>query len=227
MTLSIKNWDSVYEKADTRKCKDMKWIAVPTKMDGLRFKKIAAHKDKYKVFSCWILLLQIASKMPERGVLKSELGDLTFEDMELMTGFPADGFKLILPFLVQIQWITDSSGDHPDSIPKKQEIILTTRQDNTGHNKTIQTKSKNFQKPTIEEVYNYCVQRKNTINAETFVAHYEANGWKVGSNKMKNWKAAVVTWEARNNKFSNNTSRGIEPPKSESIADVLEQQRNR
>ncbi len=56
----------------------------------------------------------------------------------------------------------------------------------------------NFKKPTINEVYAYCQERKSTVNAESFVTHYDSNGWMIGGrSKMKNWKAAVRQWEIR------------------------------
>ena len=58
-------------------------------------------------------------------------------------------------------------------------------------------KSKRFVKPTVEEVEAYCTSRGNTVNAQRFIDHYESNGWKVGKNPMKDWKAAVRTWESR------------------------------
>jgi len=54
---------------------------------------------------------------------------------------------------------------------------------------------KGFTKPTFAEVEAYCLERKNGIRPAQFLAFYESNGWKVGKNPMKNWKAAVVTWE--------------------------------
>ena len=54
---------------------------------------------------------------------------------------------------------------------------------------------KRFTAPTIEEVKEYCSERKNGVDAERFVNYYTANGWKVGKNPMKDWKAAVRTWE--------------------------------
>lgn len=67
-------------------------------------------------------------------------------------------------------------------------------------------KRKRFIPPTVEEVKAYCQSRKNNIDAERFVDYYTANGWLVGKNKMKDWKAAVRTWE-RNN-FNNNNNAG-------------------
>ena len=57
------------------------------------------------------------------------------------------------------------------------------------------TKTKRFIKPSLAEVKTYCQERQNNVDAERFVNYYEANGWKVGKNSMKDWKAAVRTWE--------------------------------
>jgi hypothetical protein len=58
-------------------------------------------------------------------------------------------------------------------------------------------KTKNFKPPTIDEVKAYCTERKNGVDAERFVDFYEAKGWMLGKNKMKDWKAAVRTWERK------------------------------
>ena len=50
-------------------------------------------------------------------------------------------------------------------------------------------------RPTIEEVSTYCRERKNNVDPQAFIDHYTSNGWKVGRNPMKDWKAAVRTWE--------------------------------
>ena len=62
-------------------------------------------------------------------------------------------------------------------------------------------KSKKFVKPTVEQVRDYCQERQNGVNPEKFVDYYDSNGWKVGKNPMKDWKAAVRTWEK--NGYSN------------------------
>lgn len=54
-----------------------------------------------------------------------------------------------------------------------------------------------FSPPTIVEVAAYCRERNNGVDADRFVAYYQSNGWKVGKNKMKDWKAAVRTWERK------------------------------
>lgn len=52
-----------------------------------------------------------------------------------------------------------------------------------------------FKKPTLEEVKEYCLERKNNIDPENFINFYESKGWFVGKNKMKDWKACIRTWE--------------------------------
>ena len=57
---------------------------------------------------------------------------------------------------------------------------------------------KRFIPPTIEEVAAYCQKRGNGVDANMFVSHYAAIGWMIGKNKMRDWQAAVRTWERNN-----------------------------
>ena len=63
--------------------------------------------------------------------------------------------------------------------------------DKEKNKKTI----KRFTPPTVEEVRLYCTERGNNVDPQTFVDFYEAKGWMVGSNHMKDWRACVRTWE--------------------------------
>ncbi|MDE6183084.1 MAG: hypothetical protein K2F53_01520, partial [Rikenellaceae bacterium] len=64
-------------------------------------------------------------------------------------------------------------------------------------------RAKRFVPPTIEEVAAYCAERKNSVSPAKFINYYISNGWRVGKNPMKDWKAAVRTWE--NNNYNNGT----------------------
>lgn len=68
-------------------------------------------------------------------------------------------------------------------------------------NNSVQKKRTRFSPPTIDEVKAYCKERNNNVDAERFIDYYNSNGWMVGKNKMKDWKAAVRTWE--NNGYGN------------------------
>lgn len=71
--------------------------------------------------------------------------------------------------------------------------------------------SHRFTKPTIQELKEYCLERKNEVDAEQFFNYYESNGWKVGRNSMKDWKSAVRTWERNNKQFAKTQTVKAEP----------------
>lgn len=56
-------------------------------------------------------------------------------------------------------------------------------------------RAREFVRPTLEEVVNYCRERGNAVDPERWFSYYESNGWRVGRNAMKDWRAAVRTWE--------------------------------
>ena len=60
-----------------------------------------------------------------------------------------------------------------------------------------ESKEKRFAPPSLDEVKEYCQERNNGIDPQRFINFYEAKGWMIGKNKMKNWKAAVRNWESR------------------------------
>jgi hypothetical protein len=56
-----------------------------------------------------------------------------------------------------------------------------------------------FAPPSVEEVKAYCDDRNNGIDPESFIDFYSSKGWKVGNQPMKDWQAAIRTWERRHN----------------------------
>jgi hypothetical protein len=55
----------------------------------------------------------------------------------------------------------------------------------------------------VEEVTAYCHERGNQVDPQQWFDHYSSNGWRVGKNPMKDWRAAVRTWERNGENFSN------------------------
>jgi hypothetical protein len=78
-------------------------------------------------------------------------------------------------------------------------------------NKEIK-KGATFVPPTLQEVSTYCKERKNSIDPQKWLDHYTSNGWMVGKNKMKNWQAAVRTWENSDIGSGNGSRKGFSPP---------------
>ena len=71
--------------------------------------------------------------------------------------------------------------------------------DNVIDIKKSEGKTSRFTPPTIQEVKSFIDEKGYSIDAETFIAFYESNGWMVGKNKMKDWRMAIVTWSKRDN----------------------------
>jgi len=86
----------------------------------------------------------------------------------------------------------------------------------------VKEKKAAFVKPTVVEIYDYACEKLSNDDAlvftEKFHAHYEANGWKVGRNQMKDWKAAVRTWDLSKFATTNQTQTKIKNGKFDSDA---------
>lgn len=101
-------------------------------------------------------------------------------------------------------FIQDSKGT------SRQQGMDNPIQDSKGTSRESVENSKVFIVPSVAEVQAYCYERGNGIDAENFVDFYKSNGWKVGKNKMQDWKAVVRRWEKNEqNKHSLNKNKFI------------------
>ena len=109
-----------------------------------------------------------------------------------------------------------SHGSLKTILPEVQKLDTNnTEYSNTENNNTEKRRAGKpapspkggFKPPTLEEVQAYCAERGNLVDAQSFVDFYESKGWYVGKNKMKDWKAAVRTWERRNKSVPRRMSR--------------------
>lgn len=111
------------------------------------------------------------------------------------------------------RWQNTSDTNEYKSTAEIQKNTSGTKQNKTKQDKTIQNeesisasddakparaKKKSFDPPTVDEVKAYCDEQGfGTINPAAFVDYYEANGWRVGSHPMKDWRATVRNWARR------------------------------
>lgn len=140
----IRDWKDHFEKADMRKSTRFHWVAMPTRHDGKGFKRISRMADAFVVFGAWNLIVQIAAKMPDPGTLLDDDGPVGPDEMELITGFPAEGFARALAVVTdpKIGWmeaveeseLTPPSGDRPDGTRKPSGNRPATYT-HTSHNK--------------------------------------------------------------------------------------------
>ena len=85
----------------------------------------------------------------------------------------------------------------PTNVRQSPDMPATTNREDKEDKKIKNNSSMRFAPPSIEEVRSYCSERHNNVDAQRFIDFYEAKGWMVGKNKMKDWKACVRTWERR------------------------------
>lgn len=88
------------------------------------------------------------------------------------------------------------------NITKIDNKVIDNKREGADKPAPLPTKTKRFVKPTLDDVRAYCMERQNSVDPESFIDFYESKGWKVGNQPMKDWKAAVRTWERRDNKRS-------------------------
>ena len=90
-------------------------------------------------------------------------------------------------------------NQHTQEEPKQEEPEekQQTEKEELPEKTAEKPKAKNFEKPTVEEIQAYCMERKNSVDAQTFFDFYESKGWKIGTAKMKDWRASVRNWERR------------------------------
>tara|TARA_R100001460_G_scaffold7790_3_gene19578 strand:- start:3932 stop:4585 length:654 start_codon:yes stop_codon:yes gene_type:complete len=121
-----------------------------------------------------------------------------------------NGDKWFIPDFIDFQY-----GElNPNSNVHKSVISLLQRYNLEGYVKGLQTlpnteqdkdivivkdkvkaKAKRFVKPSLSDLEDYCIERNNKVDVVKFFNYYESNGWKVGKNPMKDWRAAIRTWE--------------------------------
>ena len=90
-------------------------------------------------------------------------------------------------------------NQHTQEEPKQEELEEKPQaeKDEPTEKPSEKPKAKNFKKPTVEEIQAYCTERKNSVDARAFFDFYESKGWKIGTAKMKDWRASVRNWERR------------------------------
>ena len=109
------------------------------------------------------------------------------------------GQKWFVPKFIEFQYGVLNANSRPhQSVIKQIERYNLYDLEETKLIETVKPTIKRFKKPTGEEVHLYCNERKNKVCADTFIDFYDSNGWKVGKNPMKDWRAAVRNWEKNN-----------------------------
>lgn len=133
-----------------------------------------------------------------------ENGTIILPKVMEMIGFETDWAKKKREYRTQKGQVEDSErtnqGQCPDNVLPMSDKSIEIRDKRLEiRDKSIERESKernthpHFMPPTVEEVYLYCEQRHNGIDAQRFVDYYTAKGWK----NITDWKAQIRVWESR------------------------------
>lgn len=109
-----------------------------------------------------------------------------------------------------------------DLIDQQQHRREINRANRSGKTDKPKETAPRMEKPTMEELKNYCREKGYNINTESFYSYYESNGWKIGGRTaMKNWKAAVQSWAAREKKGGTLWNKDSTDADTEQYADMF------
>ena len=126
-----------------------------------------------------------------------QLSDLGHVEVE----YDRKGKSIVSRRIYPIQNIERTYSENLKKVFRKsKEGYSENLKGNTTSNNTTSNNSnraKRFSPPSIDEVNQYCKERSNNIDAEYFIDFYQSKNWMVGKNKMKDWRAAIRTWEKK------------------------------
>lgn len=144
----------------------------------------------------------------KRFVLSFDSGVIVIKHWRLNNYLQKDRHKTTTYVEEMAQLSIDEKGAYTEKNgiqgPMYTECIQTVYTDKNSIDKNSKDykekdkrESRNFVPPSLSEVEAYCQERNNGINPQHFIDFYASKGWMIGKNKMKDWKAAVRTWEQR------------------------------
>lgn len=93
------------------------------------------------------------------------------------------------------QSVANLAVNVPANVPAPVPVNLSTTTSGGRGTADKPPRASRFTPPSVEEVRVYCAERKNSVDPERFVDFYASKGWLVGKSKMKDWRAAVRSWE--------------------------------
>lgn len=174
-------------------------------------------REQFTFYRSYYEALKNLPKRDQTAVLMAVIGYALDETEPNISGVPLSVFTLIRPTLdsgrnkaknrmnkrgsscYQTENKTETKQEQTDKEGEKErEVEGESESENDSYTPpTPSSRGKRFSPPTVDEVREYCQERNNGIDAAAFVDFYAARGWMIGKTHMKDWKAAVRTWERR------------------------------
>jgi hypothetical protein len=187
------------------------------------FYRLIVNCDDYGRFDARLPILK-ARLFPLKSVTEKQISDALHKlsTVGIVTVYEYDG----RPYLQLVTWdkhqqirAKKSKYPAPDEICNQmisndikcpRNPIQSESNPNPNPSNICADKPHRFTPPTLEEVAAYCKERNNGVDPQKWYDFYSAKGWMIGKNKMKDWKAAVRTWE-KSDDFGNGRSKSSNP----------------
>ena len=171
----------------------------------------------------WKLIVSLSFLHRKLRISSSKVKNILLNINKWNVSFEGSQVSIFIPKFTELmdEWtarkIGSKSGVTPKILSHEVDKEVDIRIKNKNKKESIKKKdlpAHTFVKPSLEEITAYCQERKNAVNPQKWLDHYIANGWKIGKAlaPMKDWKAAVRTWEG-NNYDNNGSGKAIEPEK--------------
>lgn len=167
-------------------------------------------RDQFTFYRSYYEALKHLPKRDQTTVLMAVIGYALDETEPNLSGVPLSVFTLIRPTLdsgrnksknrrnkagTNEEQIENKTGTKEEQSGKEGEKEGEIERENECYPPTPLHGGKRFCVPSVDEVRIYCQERGNGIDPQAFLDYYDARGWKLGKTPMKDWKAAVRTWE--------------------------------
>ena len=144
----------------------------------------------------------------KRFILTFESGIIVIKHWKIHNYIQKDRYKETVYLAEKSTLELNENNAYTECIPNVYKVdtqvrevkVIDSQEKEKGKSEGKRTARSRFTPPTLEEVKAYCLERGNNVDAQRFIDYYTANGWKVGKNSMKDWKAAVRTWERSEDK---------------------------
>ena len=195
MTNPLTTIAGVYEITVRRMCFDTGFNTDTIKHILGKFEKSkkAFHHNGYIVIPAWPQHQKAETRPKIKEGIDAIINKLPKEMVEYIISV---GYRYDIGTYTYVRNYSDSDSDIDSDIDTESEL----EREKAPAAPSPVPQVKRFVKPTLEEVALYCKERRNAVSAQAFLSFYESNGWKVGKNAMKDWKAAVRTWEQRDDR---------------------------
>lgn len=174
------------------------------------------NKNSFVVYTEWLELIELLSEDEQlillKRIFKYERGDeikkTDYLQLEKLWGFIKAKLDSSEAISKRIREAKSKGGKTRSAQLRKPESSAPAKE-TSGEKNTLSVipapeivapkkkQSSRFIKPTLEEIEAQIFEKGYTVNARRFFNYYESNGWKVGKNTMKSWKAALATWQSK------------------------------